>query len=185
MQVGAAIKRASDIINSVRKSVIDTEEVFKAVGFRLVAKNATRWNSQLNSLRSIVKALDIDPQIQNRLNATTQKHAKLSPLELKLLKEVIIILTPFQEATDDYQGDFETMGTAIPAYIDLVNKVTLTVESNGITSPNPISPLAGKVSHCKSLVDALKESLVKRMSFILHETVYVLGKLGKQYLHYE
>ncbi|KZR98441.1 Uncharacterized protein APZ42_006142 [Daphnia magna] len=73
-QAGAVIKRVSKIINSVRMSVNDTEAVFKAVGFRLVAKNATRWNSQLASLRSIIKAIDYDPQLQTGLNATTKKH---------------------------------------------------------------------------------------------------------------
>ncbi|KAK4028157.1 hypothetical protein OUZ56_017417 [Daphnia magna] len=126
----------------IRHSFIDTEEVFKSVGFRLVAKNVTRWNSEMYSLTSIIKAFDTDPQLQNRLNATTTKYPKLSPLEIKQLKETVMVLTPFQEATDDFQCDYETIGTVVPAYINLLNQITLTVQSNrGSAELNPARSL--------------------------------------------
>ncbi|KZS04934.1 Uncharacterized protein APZ42_032015 [Daphnia magna] len=175
--IGAALKHCGAIVNSVRHSVIDTEEVFKSVGFHLVAKNVTRWNSELYSVRSVIKAVDTDPQLQNRLNATTIKHPKLSPLEIKQLKEVVLVLTPFQEATDDFQGDNETIGTVVPAFIDLLNKVTLTIESRGKTELNPVSPFAGKINYCKTFVDALRTSLETRFSSILNDSVYVTGAI--------
>ena len=157
--------------------MLDTEAVYEAVGSRLTAKNATRWDSQLKAFRSIVDALDKDPQLQSKLNATTKKHAKLSLLEIKRLKEVILILTPFKEATDDFQGDYETAGIVVPAYLDLLNKMTLEiVDSNGATILNPVCPLAGKITLCKALANDLKSSLVKRLGSVLHETVFVVGK---------
>lgn len=132
----------------IRHSFIDTEEVFKSVGFRLVAKNVTRWNSEMYSLTSIIKAFDTDPQLQNRLNATTTKYPKLSPLEIKQLKETVMVLTPFQEATDDFQCDYEIIGTVVPAYINLLNQITLTVQSNrGSAELNPVSPFVGKINY--------------------------------------
>ncbi|KZS04125.1 Uncharacterized protein APZ42_032962 [Daphnia magna] len=88
----AAVEHTSKIVHFARKSVLDTETVYKAVGFHLVAKNATRWNSQ------------------------TIHH------ELCVLKELTILLQPFEDATNDLQGDYETTGNVIPCYLDLLNK---------------------------------------------------------------
>ena len=93
------------------------------------------------------------------------------------LKELVLILEPFQEATDDLQADYETIGNVIPAYLDLLNKVSLTrEEDDGTVINNPKSPLAGKIHHCADLAGALKISLETRMSFVLKDTFYVLGK---------
>lgn len=170
----AAIQKATDIVNFIRKSVIDTEEVYKAVGFRLVAKNITRWNSQCKMIRSVVNAFEKDPMLPNRLNAT-KKNPKLTAMDIKILKEILLILEPFEEVTDNFQADFETIGSVVPAYIDLLNKVTLTTESRGTVILNPLSPLAGKISHCKNLAATFKLSLEKRLSFVLHSTSFVLG----------
>lgn len=128
------------------------------------------------SVRSVIKAVDTDPKLQNRLNATTKKHPKLSSLEIKQLKEVVMVFPPFQETTDDFQGDNETIGTVVPAFIDLLNKVTLTIKSKGKTELNPVSPFAGKINYCKTFVDALRTSLETRFSSILNESVYVTGE---------
>ncbi|XP_045034366.1 uncharacterized protein LOC123475564, partial [Daphnia magna] len=66
----AAVEHASEIVNFVRKSVLDTETVYKAVGFHLVAKNATRWNFQLRMIAALLKAIDKDRKLQSKLNAT-------------------------------------------------------------------------------------------------------------------
>jgi hypothetical protein len=90
---------------------------------------------------------------------------------------LVLILEPFQEATDDLQADYETLGNVIPAYLDLLNKVSLTREEDeGTLINNPKSPLAGKIHHCADLAEALKKSLESRMSFVLQDTFYVLGK---------
>ena len=84
------------------------------------------------------------------------------------LKELVLILEPFQEATDDLQADYETIGNVIPAYLDLLNKVSLTrEEDDGTVINNPKSPLAGKIHHCADLAGALKISLETSMSFVL------------------
>ncbi len=167
----------SGIIGSVRHSVLDTEEVVKTTHFRLINKNDTRWNSQLYSMQSFVRALDIDPTLQNRLNATTKKHRKLTSVELNILKELILLLQPFEEASDDYQADYESTGSVIPAYLDLVNKVTLTIKTaSGAVLPNPLSPFTGKVTHCKAVATALQDALQTRMAYVMNDAVYVLGK---------
>lgn len=41
---------------------------------------------------------------------------KLEPFEMKIIKELIFMLWMFEEASDDFQDDFETVGNVIPAY---------------------------------------------------------------------
>ncbi|EFX72075.1 hypothetical protein DAPPUDRAFT_326596 [Daphnia pulex] len=66
----AAVEHASKIVNFVRKSVLDTETVYKSVGFHLLAKNATRYHSQLRMISALFKAIDKYRKLQSKLNAT-------------------------------------------------------------------------------------------------------------------
>ena len=93
----AAVEHSSKTVNFVRKSVLDTETVYKAVGFYLVAKNATRWNSQLRMISALLKAIHKDRELQSKLNAT-KEWGELSSHELAVLKELAILLQPFEEA---------------------------------------------------------------------------------------
>ncbi len=52
-----------------------------------------------------------------------QKHGKLEPIAIKIISELIIFLEMFQEASDDFQTDSETVRNVIPAYLDMVNKI--------------------------------------------------------------
>jgi len=98
-------------------------------------------------------------------------------VELNILKELILLLQPFEEASDDYQADYESTGSVIPAYLDLVNKVTLTIKTaSGAVLPNPLSPFTGKVTHCKAVATALQDALQTRMAYVMNDAVYVLGK---------
>ena len=88
---------------------------------------------------------------------------------MKVLKEIISLLQPFQQATDELQGDFETVGGVIPAFLDIKTKLTqisdLTV--NG-SFPSPIV-------YCKKIAESLRTSMVSRLSYVLNDTYYVLG----------
>ena len=169
--------KAFFIICAVRRSVNDTEIVYNATKLNLPAKNATRWNPQYYAIKGLLRILEIDPLIQNKLNVTKDKSHRLTSRMIAILKELVLILEPFQEATDDLQADYETLGNVIPAYLDLLNKVSLTREEDDRTAiNNPKSPLAGKILHCADLAEALKKSLESRMSFVLQDTFYVLGK---------
>ena len=65
---------------------------------KLCISNATRWNSQLKMLRSILR---IPANVMDQLDFPD----KLSAYELKLIQELCDILLPFEEATDAVQGD--------------------------------------------------------------------------------
>lgn len=84
---------------------------------------------------------------------------------------------PFESASDDFQADFETIGNVIPVYLGLLNMLTLTVKDRtGVEIRNPTSCLAPVVKKCKDFVGALRESLERRLSYVLFDANYVLGK---------
>ena len=84
------INKASNIVSFVRKSVIGSELLEEEN--RLQSANATRWNSQLHMLKSILKVPE------QKLDMLDIKF-KLSTYERKLLTELCGILDPFEHAT--------------------------------------------------------------------------------------
>ncbi|KAI9556088.1 hypothetical protein GHT06_018660 [Daphnia sinensis] len=140
---------------SVRRSANDTEIVYKATKLHHPAKNVTRWNSQYYSIKSFLRILEIDPLIQTKLNATKEKSNRLTNTMIGILMELVLILEPFQEATDELQADYETLGNTEPL---------ITIMSFGWQN----------FSLCRS-GGCLKKSLKSRMPYVLQDTYYVLG----------
>ncbi|MGH0153729.1 UNVERIFIED_CONTAM: hypothetical protein FKN15_025551 [Acipenser sinensis] len=85
--IKAVIAKVSKLVSFCHKSTKATKVL--EVHFKLQIANATRWNSQLKMMRSILR---IPAEVVSELHAT----CKLTPYELKLL---------FEEATDMCQGD--------------------------------------------------------------------------------
>lgn len=126
-------------------------------------------------IKKLVEAFEKAPYLQDTLNAT-KKLGKLSAYELSVLKELIALLKPFKQATDDFQADFESIGNVIPAFIGLKTALQLTVKDrHGVDTPNPASNLAKTIKHLKNVAAALEKSLVSRFSYVLYDSYYVLG----------
>ena len=84
------VAKASNIVNFVRKSV-NASEILEGEK-KLQASNATRWNSQLYMIKSILNVPE------EKLNKTECK-IQLSTYERKLLSELCTILGPFEHVT--------------------------------------------------------------------------------------
>lgn len=85
-------------MNYIRKSVIDSETIAKALGFRLPARNATRWNSMFYMLRKYVDATEKDPilmQDRSRLNAVRELRP-LSAYEMAVFEKSLLSLHPLK-----------------------------------------------------------------------------------------
>jgi len=134
---------------------------------RLPNQNATRWNSQYLMISKLVEAFEKDPELQNKLRSV-KKYGKFSAIELKILKELVFLLQPFDLATKELQGNFETVGGVIPAYLDIKNKLTKSV---GISRNSSSSQML----YCKKIAEALLSSLVTRLSYVLNDTYFILG----------
>ena len=95
-QIVRVISKCSKLVSHVRKSTIATEILEGEK--KLEIANATCWNSQLKMICSILAA---DPQ---KLDAL-EDAPKVTLYERNILKDLIEILTPFEEATDFSQVD--------------------------------------------------------------------------------
>lgn len=113
-------------------------------------------------IKKFVKVLELAPVLQDNLTCF-QKIGKINQKELKILKEVIMILQPFLEATDEWQRDTESIGSVIPAYCHLKNVLQ--------DYSKPVS----NVTYCKAFAKTLLASLEKRLSYVLSDTFYILA----------
>ena len=102
-------------MTSIRASNLDSKMLQSRAGFKIPVANATRWNSQLIMIDTFLKVLDKDSTIQDALSAF-QVHGKFDFRDIKVIRELVMVLKPFQEATDEWQKDFQSVGTVIPAY---------------------------------------------------------------------
>ncbi|CAC5391360.1 unnamed protein product [Mytilus coruscus] len=83
------IAKVSKIVSHVRKSIFASE--FLDDEKRLQASNATRWNSQMHMIRSI---LEIPEEKLDKLDC-----ANITAYDRKVLIEICKILKPFDDAT--------------------------------------------------------------------------------------
>lgn len=90
-------------------------------------------------------------------------HGKFSSNELKIVKELVTILKLFQEATDEWQRDSESIGTVISAYLDMRNTLIELVKPGSL------------VVICKEFARTLLQSLKRRLDYVLSDTYYLLG----------
>ena len=140
-------------MNFVKKSTLATEILENEN--RLQIANQTRWNSQLKMVQSILK---IPIEKLNMLNTPI-----LSLYERNVLKELLDILSPFEEATDLAQlGNHVNSGFIIPCIIGLKFK---------------LDELRLNVKFDKKLVDALKQSLTSRMEQFENDSTFILATI--------
>ncbi len=92
-----------------------------------------------------------------------------------MLKEIVIILEPFEVASNDFQTDFETVGHVIPAYLGVMNSLSLTIKDrNGVQITNPTSGLAKVLKYSKGFMTGLRKTRERRFPFILRDVNYVI-----------
>jgi hypothetical protein len=149
-QIKRIIRKCSKIVSHTRKSTIAAETL--EYNKTLQPANATRWNSQLKMLQSILsiptdklEALDDVP--------------KLSAYECNLIKELIDILIPFNDATEFAQVEsYPSAGYVLPCIRGLEHHL------NTITT-----------KYHSMFVHELKQSLSKRMTVYETKNDYVLA----------
>ena len=151
-QISRVISKCSKIVSHVRKSTIATEILDDQK--KLEIANATRWNSQLKMIRSIL-AVD-----QEKLDSISDA-PKLTTYERKNLADLIEILTPFEEATDFSQTENQpSAGYVIPCICGLKHQL-----KSMITTYN-----------C-SLFSVLKESVERRFSVYEADDLYHIAAI--------
>ena len=120
--VRTILGKVATIVSHVRRSQSATE-ILEGER-RLQAKNATQWNSELRSIKSILRVSE------DKLRLLDTAH--LTAHERKILEDLVEILSPFQEATDFTQGaNIVTSSFVIPCIRGLKKSLeTLSVTFN-------------------------------------------------------
>lgn len=85
-QINAVIKRCSKLVSFIRRSTVAAEGTKQA-------DNVTGWNSQLKMIKSVLSIPD------SKLSELEGASA-LTAHDQNILRDIVDILTPFEEATD-------------------------------------------------------------------------------------
>ena len=151
--ISSIVTKASRIVNHVRKSTIATEKMEALYGKTLVAKNETRWNSQLKMVRRIVE-VDVDKVVEKR-------ELSLTSYEKAVLRELVEVLEPFEEATDILQGDkYSSISLVIPSLLGLKRHL------NDLNT-----------RHSTRLTTTLKSALDHRFGGTFDDPLYICGAM--------
>ena len=141
------IAKASIIVSHVRKS-IHASDILEGEK-RLQAANATRWNSQLRMIRSVLAALE------DKLKQLDVQ--QLTAYERKLLQELCTVPSPFETATDMVQQQNNVSASlTVPVTIGLKHQV------------QQIS-----ATYNNKMVSTLKDSIQQRLSHYQDDDSYL------------
>ncbi|XP_071181300.1 zinc finger BED domain-containing protein 4-like [Mytilus edulis] len=138
------------ILHSENKEILASEilEDYK----RLQAANATRWNSQLHMICSVLNVPELE---LDKIDCKT----KLSSYERKLLSELCSILEPFDKATVLVQGE-KTVTASLPIPVTLGLKHQLKLIS---------------VDYNCKMIKSLKSSVEERLFQFVEDEGYILA----------
>ena len=121
---------------------------------RLQASNTTTWNSQLKMIRSVLS-------VSESKLAELGEAPKLTSHERNILRDIMEILIPFEEATDFVQiGCVPSAGYVLPCIQGLNHHV------QGMVS-----------KYHSTFVQALKQSLRKRIAYYEEKEVYITAAI--------
>ncbi|KAK4013504.1 hypothetical protein OUZ56_026058 [Daphnia magna] len=138
------------------------------------ASSAKKAGKIVSYIRKSVLDTEKASYLQETLNATKEL-GKLSAYELLVLKELVALLKPFKQASDDFQADFESIGNVIPSFLGLRTTLCLKIKDrHGVEVPNPASTLSKTIKHLKNVTTTLEKSLASRFSYVLYDFYYVL-----------
>lgn len=115
--INSIINKVGKVVKTVRKSTLNTEEIVK-LGVRPTTACATRWNSQLRMIESVLKMFEKDTLWQNRLTSITDD-GKITCNDVLILKGLVRVLTPFAELTDSLQKELGNLGMILPAVAEI------------------------------------------------------------------
>lgn len=151
-QITTVIRRCAKLVSFVRKSTIAADVLEKE--YRLQNDNLTRWNSQLKMIRSVLKVPEDKLALLGDAPTMTSH-------DRNVLKDLVEILTPFEDATDIVQtSNVPSAGYVLPCVRGLLHHI-----DNCYTKFH------------SSFVQALRASLVARMSSYESNDSYVIAAI--------
>ena len=147
--VGKLLAKISKIVNSVRKSTI-ASPFLRQKGLVLRAQNATRWNSQLTMIESVLKN---HSYVNDALDLMVSTE-KILDHDVLALNELVTVLKPFQEALLVVEGDKRVTASSICSIV-----VGLQKKFNAFSNQS--------FRYCNGLITSLQQSIHKRLKSFL------------------
>ena len=151
-----SLQKASRIVSHFHKSTIDTESLENVFDKVLIAKNETRWNSQL-MVRCLIEAdYASDP---NSIISNIKRELLLTASDKSALRELVNIFDQFEVVSKLVQGEkYASISLALPCFIGL---------KKHLESIN--------VRRLPTLVTALQSSPERRLSSIQSNPIYIVA----------
>ncbi|XP_062872135.1 zinc finger BED domain-containing protein 4 [Trichomycterus rosablanca] len=157
-QISKTINKAACFYNHVITAVAP-EKLSQVFGYGMTGKEQfslasdRHWNTQLKTLRLMLECVDFLEDI------VAGNDLALNTVEKTMLRELVEVLEPFEEATDMIQGDKHvSISIALPSVLGLRKH------------------LAEVVTHqCTGLVTGLTQALDRRLAGILEDPLYVVA----------
>lgn len=116
--VNSIINKIGKVVKTVRKSTLNTEEIEK-IGVHPTNACATRWDSQLRMIESVLKMFEKDALWQSRLTSITDD-GKITCNDVLMVQGLVRVLTPFAELTDSLQKwELGNLGMILPAVAEI------------------------------------------------------------------
>ena len=123
----------------------------------MLAKNETRWNSQLLMVRQLINLDDT----QDINNVIEKRQLALSTSDKVVLRELVAVFDQFEEVTKLVQGEkYASLSLALSCFIGLQKHLD---EVN--------------VQKLVSLVRVLKDSLHKRLGYIRSDPLFIISTI--------
>ena len=152
-----SLKKASRIVSHFHKSTTDTESLENVFDKVLIAKNETRWNSQLMMVCRLIEA--DDGSIPNSIISNIKRELLLTASDKSALHELVNIFDQFEIVSKLVQEEkYASISLALPCFIGL---------KKHLESIN--------VRRLPTLVTALQSSPEQRLSSIQSNPIYIVA----------
>lgn len=152
-QLSITLTKAACFYNYIIATVTPEKlaQVFSHVNGQGPSSSDRHWNTQLKTMRQMLESVDFLEDIVDRNDLT------LNNVEKAMLRELVEVLEPFEEATDMVQGDKHvSISLALPSVLGLRKH------------------LAEVITHqCTGIVTGLSQALDRRLAGILEDPLYV------------
>lgn len=115
-EVANVTGKVAKLVAGIRHSALNTTFT-DSLGVRPAVACATRWNSQLRMIASVIKLFEKDGDCLSKMSV--QEGNKLTASDLRVLNGLVEVLTPLAELTDSLQAEFGSLGAILPSIAEM------------------------------------------------------------------
>lgn len=118
--INRLLVKVGNLVKSVRKSTLNTEQTDRS-GVRPTTACITTWSSQLQMIDSVLRLFQKKPLWQTKMK-TSAAHITLN--DVKQLTDLVCVLTPLADLTNNLQRELGNLGMSLPAVSEIKSLLT-------------------------------------------------------------